>query len=111
MKFNVIKKATYTLDEMSITKFKTKMLECCENEMREDGTLSENEEFPYTINDISDEIVRNALADTIQNVFEENEDYTGITFDFDQIYLDFTEEDVRDCVYEAVANWMDALSI
>lgn len=114
MKFNVERKATYNLDDLSVKKFKTRMLEYRENEMHEDGTLLENEKFPYTIDDISDDIVHEALAETIQDAFGNSEcsGYTGVSFDdyFSTIFLDFTEEDVRDCVCEAVANWIDSLS-
>ncbi|MBQ7818561.1 MAG: hypothetical protein IJ341_02570 [Bacteroidales bacterium] len=114
MKFNVVRKSTYTLEDSSVEKFKKKMLAYREDEMREDGTLLESEKFPYTIEDISDDIVHEALAETIQEVFDSPncERYTGILFDdyFETIALDFTEVDVRDCVREAVANWMDSLS-
>lgn len=104
MKFNVVKRATYTLDDKEIIKFKQEMLEYYEEE-----NLEEGEECPYTVADIPDKIVEEVLAVAIQCVFEDDDYYcSGIDFEpyFNSISLDFYEEGVRDCVYEAVANWI-----
>ena len=112
MKFNVKRTHTYALYDDSIKEFKERMLRYLENEMEEDGELNEGEKFPYTIADISDDIVYEALADTVQIVFADGDfGYSGIQFDdyFDTISLDFDEDDVRECVYEAVANFRDEM--
>lgn len=104
MKFNVVKRATYTLDNKEVVKFKEAMLEYYEEE-----NLEEEEDCPYTIADIPDKIVEDVLADAIQDSFE-NDDcyYDGIDFEpyFNTIYLNCYEEGVRDCIYEAVGNWI-----
>lgn len=108
MKFNVHRSTTYTLEKDSIEMFKRTMLERLEAEMYEDGTLKENEEFPYTIEDIPYDIVQEALADAIQEAFEEPScAYSGFVFDeyFGTVFISDMEEDVSDCVYEAIANW------
>lgn len=108
MKFKVIKTKTYTLEDKAIQAFKEKMLECYINEEEVDSTS-------YTINDIPDNIIKEALADTVQNAFgdlgEFDAFYSGIQFeDFnDTITFNFEEDDVSDCVYEAVATWRDLM--
>ena len=100
MKFNVVRRASYTIDDEQIIKFKQEMLEYYEEEY-----LDEDEELSYTIEDISDEIVEKVLGDTLQCVFEDGDDYCyGIGFDdyFGSVSLDFYEEGVRECVHEAV---------
>jgi hypothetical protein len=104
MKFNVVKRATYTISDDEIRDFKKAMLEYYEEE-----NLEEGEECPYTIDDIPDKIVEEVLADVVQCAFEEDDYYcSGVDFEpyFNSIHLDFYEEGVRDCVYEAVANWI-----
>ena len=104
MKFNVVRRATYTISDDEIRDFKKEMLEYYEEE-----NLEEGEECPYTIDDIPDKIVEEVLAETLQCVFEDGDYYcSGINFDdyFECVRLDFYEEGVRDCVYEAVGNWI-----
>lgn len=112
MIFTVKRQATYKLDKESLKAFKESMLEYLEEEMCEAGELKEDEEFVYTIEDISDDIVKVALTDAIQCAFEDCEYYQGgVYFDgyFDSVWLDCSEEDIRDCVYEAVAAWRDEM--
>ena len=107
MKFNVVRRASYTIDDEQIIKFKQEMLEYYEEEY-----LDEDEELSYTIDDISDEIVEKVLGDTLQRIFEDGDDYDhGINFDnyFDSVSLDFYEEGVRECVHEAVQNWIERM--
>jgi len=114
MKFNVQRSATYTLEKDSIELFKEKMLEYLEDEMYEDGTLKESEKFPYTIENIPDHMVEEALTDAIQNAFEEpNYSYSGFGFDdyFGTVFISDMEDDVSDCVYEAVANWRTEMEV
>lgn len=113
MKFNVVKRSTFTLYEESIKAFKEKMIQYLKNEMEEDGKLEDDEKFPYTIEDISDDIVEESISDIIQDVFENDYDDSGIIFDdyFRTISFDFNEEDVRDCIYEAVANWRTEMEV
>lgn len=106
MRFDVKRRASYTLTNESIKAFKTAMLEYLEEEMYDSGELREDEGFPYTINDISDDIVREALTDVIQDAFEYNDCYQGgVYFDdyFGSVSLECGEDDVSDAVYEAVA--------
>ena len=112
MRFDVKRRASYTLDKESIKAFKESMLEYLEEEMCEAGELKEDEEFVYTIEDISDDIVKVALTDAIQCAFEDSAYYQGgIHFDdyFESVWLDCSEEDVRDCIYEAVAAWREEM--
>lgn len=114
MKFNVKVSKTFTLEEDSITLFKEKMLECLEEEMYEDGTLKENEKLPYTIKDISDDIVEKALADAIQYAFEEPDyAYSGFSFSnyFETVSIDSIEDDVSDCVDEAIKIWREEMGV
>lgn len=108
MRFDVKRRSSYILDKESIKAFKERMLEYLEEEMYEAEELKEDEKLPYTVEDISDDIVRDALTDAIQYAFEDSEYYQGgVHFDgyFDSVWLDCSEEDIRDCIYEAVANW------
>ena len=114
MKFNVQRTATYTLGEESLGAFKRKMLEYFEEEMYEDGTLKENEKFSYTIEDIPNDIVSEALADAIQEAFDDpNYSHSGFEFDdyFGTVFINSFEDDVSDCVYEAVANWREEMEV
>lgn len=114
MKFNVQRTATYTLEKDSIELFKEKMLEYLEDEMYEDETLKENEKFPYTIEDIPDYIVGDAISDAIQYAFEEpNYSDSGFVFNdyFGTVFIGNMEDDVSDCVYEAVANWRTEMEV
>ena len=107
MKFNVVKTKTYTISDDEIKSFKDAMLEYLEEEMMESGELGEDEKIPYTVDDIPDKIVKDVLAKAVQDSFDDDYYGCGIQFDsyFDTISLNVYEEDVRDCVYEAVANW------
>ncbi len=112
MIFTVKRSATYKLDKESIKTFKEGMLEYLKDEMYEAEELKENEELSYTIEDISDDIVKDALTDVIQGAFEDPQYYQGgITFDdyFESAWLDCSEDDIRDCIYEAVAAWRDEM--
>lgn len=114
MKFNVVHKETYKLTEPSLESFKVRMLEYLEEEMYDSGELMEDEYFPYTINDISDDIVREALTDVIQDAFECIDCYKGgVYFDdyFSSVSLECGEDDVSDAVYEAVALWRDKMEV
>jgi hypothetical protein len=114
MKFNVVHKETYKLTEPSLESFKERILEHLEEEMYDSGELREDEDFPYTINDISDDIVRESLAVVIQDAFECNYCYQGgVYFDdyFGSVSLDCGEDDVSDAVYEAVALWRDKMEV
>lgn len=114
MKFSVKRRRAYTLEKASIKAFKESMLEYLEEEMYEAEELKEDEKLPYTIDDISDDIVKESLTEAIQCAFEECEYYQGgITFDdyFDSVWLDCHEDDVRDCIYEAVANWRTEMEV
>lgn len=114
MKFNVRKSKTFTLEEDSIKTFKEKMLERLEEELYEDGTLKQDDVFLYTIEDISDDIVEKALAESIQDAFEDpGYVYSGFAFDdyFNTVSIYSIEDDVRDCVYEAVANWRTEMEV
>lgn len=113
MEFNVVKRNTYKLTEPSLESFKERMLEYLEDEMYESGELREDESFPYTINDIPNNIVEEILSDTIQCAFEEDYGYSGIEFDdyFNTISLECGEDDVSDAVYEAVALWRDKMEV
>lgn len=108
MKFNVYRSAAYTLEKDSIEMFKRTMIEYLEEEMYEDGILKDNEKLPYTIEDIPDYIVEDALKDAIQYAFEEL-GYADSEFVFDDyfnsVFISDIKDDVRDCVYEAIANW------
>lgn len=107
MKFHVVRKASYTIDNEQIIKFKQEMLEYYEEEY-----LDEDEELSYTLEDISDEIVEKVLADTLQCIFEDGDYYCyGIKFDdyFDSVSLDFYEEGVRECIREAVDSWIETM--
>lgn len=107
MEFNVVKRNTYRLTQPSLESFKEKMIERLEEDM-------ECEIFPYTINDISDSIVREALMDVVQDAFEcSNYSYSGVEFDdyFGTISLECGEDDVSDAVYEAVALWRDKMEV
>lgn len=108
MKFNVRRSKTFTLEEDSIKMFKEEMLNRLEEEMYEDGILKEDDAFPYTIEDISDDIVEKALAESIQYAFEDIDySHSGIEFDtyFDTVFISDIKDDVSDCVAEAIANW------
>lgn len=108
MKFNVVCKRTYTVSNDEIKSFKEAMLEYLEEEMIESDELGEGEQLPYTIDDIPDKIVEKVLAEVIQDAFDGDDYYcSGVNFDeyFGSITLNVYEEGVRDCVYEAVANW------
>lgn len=108
MRFDVKRRASYTLTDESIKAFKTAMLEYLEDEMRDVEELKEDEIFSYTIDDISDDIIREPLADVIQSAFEDYECYSGgVYFDdyFNSVSLECSEDDVKDAVYEAVALW------
>ena len=114
MRFNVKRSASYTLTKETIKAFKTAMLEYLEEEMCESEELKEGEDFPYTIEDISDDIIREPLADLIQEAFEDCEYYNGgVHFDdyFNSVWLECGEDDVSDCVYEAVAIWRDKMEV
>lgn len=107
MKFNLVRRVTYTIDNEQIIKFKQKMLEYYEEEY-----LDEDEELSYTIVDIPDRIIKKVLADTLQCIFEDGDYYCyGIKFDdyFDSVTLDFYEEGVRECVHEAVDSWIETM--
>ena len=107
MKFNVVRRATYTISDDEIKQFKRAMLEYYEEEY-----LDEDEECSYTIADISDKIVKEVLADTLQYIFEDGDDYYhGIEFNdyFGSVTLDFYEDGVRECVREAVDNWTEKM--
>lgn len=107
MEFDVVKRSTYRLTQPSLELFKERMIERLEEEM-------ECEDFPYTINDISDSIVREALADVVQDAFEcDSYSYSGVEFDdyFGTISLDCGEDDVSDAVYEAVALWRNKMEV
>ena len=107
MEFSVIRKNTYRLTQPSLESFKKTMLERFEEEM-------ECEDFHYTINDISDDIVREALADCIQDAFECGDSCcSGVWFDdyFNTISLECGEDDVSDAVYEAMALWRDKMEV
>ena len=107
MEFNVVKKSTYRLTQPSLESFKERMIERLEEEM-------ECEDFPYTIDDISDDLVREALTDVVQDAFECC-DYchSGVEFDdyFGTISLDCGEDDVSDAIYEAMALWRDQMEV
>lgn len=108
MRFDVVKRASYTLDNASVRDFKEAMLEYLEKEMLESEELKEGQNLPYTIDNISDTIVYEALAETVQYAFEDEDFYhSGIQFDgyFDSMSLDFDTDEIRDCVYGAVVNW------
>lgn len=115
MKFNVIKRRTYKLNEPSLERFKERMLEYLEDEMYESGELREDEKFPYTINDIPIDVIQEVLSEAIQCAFEEDDgySYSGIEFDdyFQIISLECGEDDVSDAVYEAVALWRDKMEV
>lgn len=108
MKFKVVKTKTYTLEDRELRAFKEKMLEYYMNEEEVDS-------IPYTIDDIADDFVRDALADTVQNAFSDLGEfdvfYSGIQFDDfnNTITFNFDEDDISDCVYEAVAVWRDLM--
>ena len=109
MKFDVVRKESYTLSNDEIIDFKKAMLEYLKEEMCECGELEENQDFPYTISDIPDHIIEEVLAKEVQGIYEDSDDYycSGIYFNnyLKSIFLDCDEEGVRDCIYEAVANW------
>ena len=110
MIFTVKRQATYKLDKESLKAFKESMLEYLKGEMYEAEELKEDEDFTYTVEDISDDIVEEALQYAIQGAFEDPQYYQGgITLDdyFESVGLDCSEEDVRDCIYEAVALWRE----
>lgn len=114
MKFNVQRTAIYTFGPDSLYAFKATMLDYLEEEMRNDGTLKENEKFPYTIDNISDDIVSESLADAIQEAFNNvGYGYSGFEFDdyFGTVFINGFEDDVTDCVYEAVANWRTKMEV
>ena len=96
MKFDVQRKTSYKLTKYSLERFKERMIECLEEW---------GEGNKYSIEDISDDIVEAALKDAIQDAFEDCEYYQGgITFDdyFKEVFLDCGEEDVYDCICDAV---------
>ena len=112
MIFTVKRQATYKLDKESLKAFKEGMLAYLEDEMYEAEELKENEDFTYIIEDIPDDIVEEALKHAIQDAFEDPQYYQGgITLDdyFESVGLDCSEEDVRDCIYEAVALWREEI--
>ena len=94
MEVKVVKTRIYSVAEVSINKFKEKMLDY-------------DEENTCTIEDIPDEIVRETIADAVQDAFENDYCYSGFEFNdyFGTVYLDFAEDDVSDCVYEAIDKW------
>jgi hypothetical protein len=99
MKFDVIRRASYTLDKDSVKAFKQRMVERIEEEMEDD-------KFACTLEDISDDIIREPLANLIQEAFE---DYgNGVHFDdyFGSVWLDCGEDDVSDCIDEAIDAWI-----
>lgn len=116
MTFKVQKTDTYEIYSESIKKFKEAMLERLADEMIESGELDEDKRFSYTIEDIPDKIVLEALKVTVQDAYDNlNTAYaycSGVKFDdyFNSISLDCSEEDVRDCIYEAAAEWKKELN-
>lgn len=114
MRFDVKRRASYTLTGESIKAFKTAMLKYLEDEMLDAEELKEDETFPYTIDDISDDIIREPLGSLIQDAFEDCEYYIGgVHFDdyFDSVWLDCGDDDVSDAVDEAVALWRDKMEV
>jgi hypothetical protein len=114
MKFNVRRSKTFTLEENSIIIFKDEMLARLEEELYENGTLKEGDRFPCTFEDISDDIVEKALAEAIQYAFEEpGYVYSGFAFDecFNTVSIYSIEDDVKDCIYEALENWRKEIGV
>ena len=104
MKFNVKRTEAYTLDKASIKAFKERMIECFEEKYLEDG-----QECHYTIDDISDDIIKEPLAELIQEAFQYYGQFnSGVIFDdyFNSVGLECSEEDVRDVIYEATEIWI-----
>ena len=114
MKFNVVKRQTYKLNVSSLKAFKKTVLEYLEDEMYDSGELKENETFPYTVDDIPEDIIQEVLLDVIQYAFDEDGCYHGgVEFDdyFNIISLECGEDDISDAVYEAVALWRDKMEV
>ena len=115
MSFSVKNSSTYTITRGSVDKFKETMLEYMEEAMVEADELGEDETFSYTVEDIPDKIVEKALAAGVKDAYKNlNNPYlhSGFRFDdyFNSVHIECFEEDVYDCVYNAVAAWRTELN-
>ena len=107
MQFDVERKVSYTLKQESIKTFKQKMIERIKEE-------SENEIFDCTIDNISDDIIKEPLHELIQAAFDILAYYQGgVHFDdyFGTVWLDCEEKDVDDCIYEATELWKKTMGV
>lgn len=104
MKVDVVRKATFKLNDSELLKFKEAVAEHLCKE-------SDDENCCYSATDVPDAIAEKVLKDAIRAAYEEGYD-PGFSFDdyFETVSINLGEDSTADAVYEACALFWDAQS-